>query len=114
MTRRDLFEFVVGGYAFYFTQRTYWYVRARYVNWKFERDFRAAEARMRDCPHTETAVIDTGMGLDGNSRKCKACWAICIHGMWAANSAPWSSYDAEGYPRYKPHTHGGPRDVSGR
>jgi hypothetical protein len=114
MTRHDLLEFTAGGVAFYYAQRVYWWAAARYINWKFGRDFRAAEARMRGCQHIETAVIDTGIGLDGNSRKCRACWAICICGEWSPNSAPWSSYDADGYPLYSPHSGGGPRDVSGR
>ena len=115
MTRHDLLEFAAEGAAFYYGQRLYWRVTAWSINRKFGREFREAQERMRGCPHTETAAIDTGMGLDGYSRKCRACWAIRIgDDPWTPNSAPWSSYDAEGHPLYEPHSGGGPRDVSGR
>jgi hypothetical protein len=88
VTRRDLIEFVSGGVALYYAQRLYWWVVAWSVNRKFYREFRAAEERMRGCPHAETAVIDTGMGLDGYSRKCRARWVIRIgDGPWTPNTA---------------------------
>lgn len=115
ITRHELLEFTAGGVAFYYAQQVYRRVYAWYIHRKFDREYREAQERMRDCLHTETAVIDTGMGLDGLSRKCRQCWAIRIgDSPWNPNSAPWSSYDAQGYPLYEPHTHGGPRDVSGR
>jgi len=96
VTRHDLLEFVAGGTALYYAQRIHWRVHVWRINRKFDREFRAAEERMRGCPHAETAVIDTGMGLDGSSRKCKACWAIRF------GDGPW-------HPLYELHSGGGPR-----
>jgi len=78
-------------------------VWGRYCMWKFERDFRASNARMKGCAHERTQRVNTGS--DENPawvRKCLQCWALELDmpvqappgsppafvKQWCANSAP--------------------------
>jgi hypothetical protein len=53
----------------------------RFLMWKFERDFEAANKRMLGCKHERTIRIDVG----GLTSKCRDCWAILINGTWGPN-----------------------------
>lgn len=62
----------------------------RYMTWRYNRAFDAAQERMRDCAHERRILTDCGMGL--NTEKCLDCWALYFtngpaSGQWCANQA---------------------------
>jgi hypothetical protein len=65
-------------------------VYGRFLAWKFEREFVAAQRRMIGCKHERIVVVDVGAGT--MTDKCRDCWAIRVYGppdlVWTPNSAP--------------------------
>lgn len=49
---------------------------SRFLFWKLDREYRAAECRMRDCQHTNTMLVDVGSPPYDCVEKCCDCWAL--------------------------------------
>jgi hypothetical protein len=64
---------------------------AKFLAWKWERDYRSAVSRMRGCEHVNTVEVDVGVVAE----KCRDCWALRMPALdgsdrmaWFANCAP--------------------------
>ena len=84
MTNRMVLAFFAGC-AFRDLTRWVW---SRFLAWKFEREFDAAQKRMIGCKHTYAARVNFGGDHEFMVDKCLNCWALYINDEWAASTAP--------------------------
>lgn len=92
MTLSHAFElgFVVGLFAWPLVYRTW----GQIVAWKWEREFRKAEARFAGCAHERSVLVDVGRGRC-DTPKCLDCWGLKLlrdspngEAKWTPNCAP--------------------------
>lgn len=61
-------------------------VRAYFLLRKWDRDFYAAERRMRGCTHARTGFVDVGVVYE----KCRDCWALRVPGFDGSRALHWT------------------------
>ncbi len=49
---------------------------SRLLFWKWDREYRTAVVRMRECVHTNTVFVDVGSSPYNAIEKCCDCWAL--------------------------------------
>lgn len=60
--------------------------------WKWDRDYIAAEKRMRGCAHKRTMFVDVGSPPYDCIEKCRDCWALRVPklgGEWPTKKLEW-------------------------
>lgn len=67
---------------------------ARFLFWKWDRNYHAANKRMRGCVHKNTMFVDVGVVLE----KCRDCWALRVSALDGSDRMEWTPNSAS--PRY--------------
>ena len=49
---------------------------SRFLSWKWDREYHAADERMRGCAHKNTMFVDVGSPPYNCVEKCRDCWAL--------------------------------------
>jgi hypothetical protein len=59
---------------------------AAFLYWKWDREFYAADRRMRGCAHTRTGFVDVGVVCE----KCRDCWALRLPAVDGSGVLQWT------------------------
>jgi len=65
--------------------------------WKWDREYYAANKRMRGCKHTRTMFVDVGSPPYDCVEKCRDCWALRLPklgGVWPTKEMEWNANSA--------------------
>lgn len=66
---------------------------SRFLFWKWDLEYHAADRRMRGCTHARTMFVDVGSPPFNCVEKCRDCWALRLPklgGEWPTNELEWT------------------------
>lgn len=69
-------------------------VYSRYLFWKWDREYHAANERMRGCTHENTMFVDVGSPPYNCTEKCLDCWALRVPKLGSVHEMEWTPNSA--------------------
>lgn len=88
---------------------------SRFLFWKWDREYDAAERRMKGCAHARTMFVDVGTAPFDCVEKCRDCWALRLPKLgdepseWPAKELEWTPNAAN--PRHARQVSGPKKDA---